>query len=119
MGMDVYLYFYSNIITLSLFRFERKFEGLKETNLTPKRPATGPKLSPAHRLARVQFARDYLDWDRSTGVLFSDETRLCLCMVVTVDRESTRDRGAIRTMLFCGNSSIWGWILHDVRGDFH
>lgn len=53
---------------------------LKEANLTPKRPATGPKLSTAHRQARLQFARDHLDWriEQWRQVLFSDETRMCL-----------------------------------------
>lgn len=53
---------------------------LKEANLTPKRPATGPKLSTAHRQARLQFARDHLVWDiqQWSRVLFADETRMCL-----------------------------------------
>lgn len=53
---------------------------LKQANLTPKRPATGPKLTAAHRQARLQFARTHLDWEveQWRQVLFSDESRMCL-----------------------------------------
>ncbi|KAJ8730237.1 hypothetical protein PYW07_017275 [Mythimna separata] len=34
---------------------------LKEANLTPKWPATGPKLTAGHRQARLQFAREHVD----------------------------------------------------------
>ncbi|KAF2888620.1 hypothetical protein ILUMI_17553, partial [Ignelater luminosus] len=37
---------------------------LQESNLTPRNPATGPKLTPAHRQARLNLARDHLnEWD--------------------------------------------------------
>lgn len=53
---------------------------LQESNLTPKTPAIGPKLTPAHRQARLRFARDHLNWtlEQWGSVLFSDETRICL-----------------------------------------
>lgn len=53
---------------------------LQENNLTPKTPAIGPKLTPAHRQARLRFARDHLNWtlEQWGSVLFSDETRICL-----------------------------------------
>lgn len=53
---------------------------LKQANLTPKRPATGPKLTAGHRQARLQFARSHLDWEveQWRRVLFSDECRMCL-----------------------------------------
>lgn len=53
---------------------------LKQANLTPKRPATGPKLTAGHRQARIQFARFHLDWEveQWRRVLFSDECRMCL-----------------------------------------
>ncbi|KAF2900366.1 hypothetical protein ILUMI_05820 [Ignelater luminosus] len=46
----------------------------------PKNPTTGPKLSPAHRQACLNFARDHLkltlkQWG---SVLFFDETKICL-----------------------------------------
>jgi transposase len=53
---------------------------LQETNLTPRRPATGPKLTAAHRQTRLRFAREHLNWtlDHWMSLLFSDETRICL-----------------------------------------
>jgi transposase len=53
---------------------------LQETNLTPRRPATGPKLTAAHRQARLRFAREHLNWTLNHWMclLFSDETRICL-----------------------------------------
>ena len=35
---------------------------LAEAGLTAHRPATGPKLTPAHRQARLQFARNHVNW---------------------------------------------------------
>lgn len=53
---------------------------LREGGLTAHRPATGPKLTPAHRQARLQFAREHLNWteEQWRTVLFSDECRMCL-----------------------------------------
>lgn len=53
---------------------------LKEANLTPRRPATGPKLTPHHRQARLTFVRNHLNWtlEQWRSVLFTDETRVCL-----------------------------------------
>lgn len=53
---------------------------LKEKKITPRRAATGPKLTAAHRQARLQFAREHVDWtlDQWRAVLFSDETRVSL-----------------------------------------
>lgn len=53
---------------------------LEESNLTSRTPAIGPKLTPAHRQARLRFARDHLNWtlEQWGSVLFSDETRICL-----------------------------------------
>lgn len=53
---------------------------LRASNLTPKRPATGPKLTANHRRARLQFAREHLDWNDAQwqSVLFTDECRMCL-----------------------------------------
>lgn len=53
---------------------------LKQANLTPKRPATGPQLTPGHRQARLQFAREHRLWsiDQWRPILFTDECRVCL-----------------------------------------
>lgn len=53
---------------------------LKEAAITPFRPANGPKLSAAHRQARLRFAREHLDWteEQWASILFTDECRTCL-----------------------------------------
>lgn len=53
---------------------------LNEANLTPKRPARGPKLTTAHRQARLAFAREHIGWtaEQWRSVLFTDECRVCL-----------------------------------------
>ncbi|CAF4918875.1 unnamed protein product [Pieris macdunnoughi] len=52
---------------------------LKEADLTPKRPATGPKLTAGHRQARLQFAREHLNWSirQWRSILLTDECRMC------------------------------------------
>lgn len=53
---------------------------LKEFGLKACRPATGPKLLPRHRVARLQFATEHLHWnlEQWNNVLFTDESRFCL-----------------------------------------
>ncbi|CAH1379981.1 unnamed protein product, partial [Tenebrio molitor] len=53
---------------------------LRETELRPYVPATGPLLTPVHRRVRVKFAREHVDWDIASwsSVLFSDESRFSL-----------------------------------------
>lgn len=53
---------------------------LAEGGLTAHRPANGPKLTPAHRQARLRFAQEHVHWtvDQWRAVLFSDESRMCL-----------------------------------------
>lgn len=53
---------------------------LQEAGLRAHRPATGPRLSAAHRRARLQFARTHLNWTRAqwNQVLWSDESRFSL-----------------------------------------
>lgn len=53
---------------------------LQEVGLKACRPAAGPKLLPRHRVARLQFAREHLNWNlvQWSTVLFTDESRFCL-----------------------------------------
>lgn len=64
-------------VTVSRWTVRRR---LAERGLTAHRPANGPKLTTAHRQARLQFAREHLNWtiDQWKTVLFSDECRICL-----------------------------------------
>ena len=54
---------------------------LREQNLKPYRPATGPKLTTAHKVARLRFAHEHSNWtlDQWGQVLFSDESRMTVC----------------------------------------
>ena len=53
---------------------------LREFNLAPRRPATGPMMTADHRRARLAFAREHVNWMEEdwASVLFSDESRFCL-----------------------------------------
>ena len=50
---------------------------LREVNLRARRPAVRPVLTPAHRVARLAWARAHVAWTRQqwARVLFSDESR--------------------------------------------
>lgn len=64
-------------VTVSEWAVRRR---LRDANLTPKRPATGPKVTPTHRQARLQFMREHLYWnfEQWRAVLFTDECRMYL-----------------------------------------
>lgn len=53
---------------------------LHEANLRSRRPAVRPLLTPAHRAARLAWARRHLVWTRQhwSRVLFTDESRFSL-----------------------------------------
>ncbi|KAI4460720.1 transposable element-related [Holotrichia oblita] len=53
---------------------------LHPAGLSSRTRATGPPFSSEHRIARLNFAREYLAWTIAdwTRVLFSDESRFCL-----------------------------------------
>ena len=48
---------------------------LAEANLTPLRPANGSKLERRHRISRLRYARNHLNWNLEdwSRVMFSDE----------------------------------------------
>lgn len=99
---------------------------LKEANLTCKRPATGPKLTTAHRQARLQFAREHLNWsiDQWRAVLFTDECRVC---IYGSDRRSRVYRRPGERFSQCcfsetvsyggGSCMIWGGISLEGKTD--
>jgi transposase len=53
---------------------------LGEANLGAYRPATGPELLRGHRVSRLLFAQEHLNWnlEQWKSVLFSDELRFAL-----------------------------------------
>ena len=53
---------------------------LHEANLRSRRPAVRPPLTPAHRAARLAWARRHLAWTRQqwSRVLFTDESRFTM-----------------------------------------
>lgn len=67
----------ANRRTVSVSTVRRR---LGERKIAARRAATGPKLTAEHRRARLQFAREHVNWtlEQWKAVLFSDETRVCL-----------------------------------------
>jgi hypothetical protein len=43
---------------------------LKEYQIRPKRPATGPRLTAAHQRPRLNFALDHVNWAEQVGAEF-------------------------------------------------
>lgn len=92
---------------------------LREHNLRPRIAARGPALTRDHRRARLNFAREHLNWLEAEWqqVLFTDESRFCL---YNNDRRirvygRTNERYAqcnfSNTTLFGGGSvMVWGGI---------
>ena len=64
-------------VIVSARTIRRRFH---EVGLVSRRPATGPALEPRHRVARLQFARQHINWTRADweSVLFTDESRFAL-----------------------------------------
>lgn len=99
---------------------------LHESNLTPRTPAIRPKLTPAHRQARLRFAREHQNWtlEQWGSVLFSDETRICL--YGSDRRKKVYRRPRERFAKCCieeripyggGSCMIWGGITMGARTD--
>ncbi|PSN36639.1 hypothetical protein C0J52_22290 [Blattella germanica] len=53
---------------------------LREYGLVSRRPSRGPELLAEHRVARLQFVRQHINWDMGAweSVLFTDESRFAL-----------------------------------------
>jgi len=99
---------------------------LADSNLRPRIPARGPALTPEHRRARLNFAREHIhwaveDWER---VLWSDESRFCLynsdrrVRVYRRPNERYAQCNFQNTRLFGGGSVMfWGGISLTARTD--
>lgn len=97
---------------------------MKDSGLTPHRPATGPQLTRAHRVARLQFAQLHHTWsmEQWSRVLFSDESRIGLYGADGRDRVYRRsgERYAQcniseRVSFQGGSIMVWGGITLESR----
>lgn len=64
-------------VQISSSTVRRRLHG---AGIASRRPATGPRLTRQHRVARLAFARDHVNWtlEQWKRVLFTDETRVSL-----------------------------------------
>ncbi|CAK1592751.1 unnamed protein product [Parnassius mnemosyne] len=97
---------------------------MEEVNLKARRPARGPELLRQHRVARLQFAREHVNWthEQWARVLFTDECRIALRAPDGRERV-WRKRGerflpitTTQTVSFHGGSiMVWGGVSSDAR----
>lgn len=97
---------------------------LAEANLKPKRPANGPKLDREHRVARLRYAREHIQWGEEewSRILFTDESRFSL--YVSDGRRRVYRRPGERYVQACiservqhggGSVHVWAGITADGR----
>lgn len=110
-------------VTVSEWTVRRR---LAEQGLTPHKPANGPKLTTAHRQARLHFAREHVNWslEQWKVVLFSDECKINLFgndgRRKVYRREGERFAQACieETVAFGGGSwTVWGGISLEGKTD--
>ena len=63
-----------------LISHQTKRNRLHAAGLRARKPAKRPKMTAAHRAARLRWAREHVRWNRQqwANVMFSDESRFCL-----------------------------------------
>lgn len=97
---------------------------LAENQITPFRPAAGPQLTRAHRVARLRFAQDHRFWttEQWGSVLFSDESRIGLYGADGRDRVYRRPGERYAQCTFTervsyqgGSIMVWAGITLDSR----
>lgn len=112
-------------VNVSERTIRRRFE---ESGLTSRRPATGPQLLRQHRIARLQFARDHVQWTIAEwqNVLFSDESRFGLYSPDGRERVWRRagERYAQcnfseRVQYQGGSVMVWGGICFEARTELY
>ena len=79
---------------------------LRQCGLRARRPLKGAILKRRHRIARLQWCRTRVTWNRLTwqNILFSDESRFCLKFSDGRARVYRR-----RGERFSDPRSLWGW----------
>lgn len=97
---------------------------MAERDLRAQRPARGPELERHHRIARLRFAREHVNWtnEQWSKVLFTDESRVALRAPDGRERVYRR-RGerflpitTRQTVSYQGGSvMVWGGICSDAR----
>lgn len=99
---------------------------LAEQDLTAHRPANGPKLTTAHKQARLQFARSHLNWtyEQWSSVMFTDECRMTLhghdgrARVYRRSSERFAQCCMSERVAYGGGSCMfWGGIMMDTKTD--
>lgn len=97
---------------------------LKEVGLKSYVPIKAPKLQRRHRVARLDFAREYQNWnyDQWGQVLFTDESRFCVNSIDGRERlyrrqgEQNAQFNFTPTVSFGGGSvMVWGGICLGAR----
>ncbi|CAK1599693.1 unnamed protein product [Parnassius mnemosyne] len=97
---------------------------MEEVNLKARRPARGSELLRQHRVARLQFAREHVNWtyEQWARVMFTDECRIALRAPDGRERvwRKTGERflpiTTTQTVSFHGGSiMVWGGVSSDAR----
>lgn len=97
---------------------------LNEVNLRARRPATGPELLRQHRVNRLLFSQEHINWNLQEWrqVLFSDESRFCLRSPDGRERVWRRQGERFAQCNFServsfggGSIMVWAGISYDAR----
>jgi hypothetical protein len=112
----------------SLYLTPERFPAIMTANLRAYRPAVRPILTLRHRTARLQWARDHVNWQLRywTLGLFRDESRFCVDFhdgrrrVWRMPGERYADCCVTEHDRFRGGSvMVWAGISIDGKTDLH
>lgn len=97
---------------------------LNEAGLKSRRPNKGPELLQQHRVERLRFALNHVNWNQEewTRVLFTDESRFCLRSPDGRERVWRRRGERFAPCTFSprvsfqgGSVMVWGGISYEAR----